>query len=170
MIRKFRDIAPTIAASAYIDPAATVIGDVHIGERSSVWPSVTLRGDIEPVRVGSETNLQEGAVVHTDHGYPAKIGDRVTIGHGAMIHGCVIEDETTIGIGAIVLTGARIGRGAVVAAGWLVTDGTEIPADTVVMGSPAKPRRTVTEDEKSRFRAGVANYVERAGILREQGN
>src|SRR5205085_9867655 len=116
MIRKYRDSAPRIAASAYIDTASTVIGDVEIGERSSVWPSAALRGDIEPIRVGEETNIQEGAVVHTDHGFPTTIGSRVTVGHCAVIHGCTVEDDSLIGIGALVLTGARIGRGSVVAA------------------------------------------------------
>jgi len=168
MIRKYRDSAPRIAASAYIDVASTVIGNVEIGERSSVWPSAALRGDIEPIHVGAETNIQEGAVVHTDHGFPTTIGDRVTVGHCAVIHGCTIEDDSLIGIGALVLTGARIGRGAVVAAGALVTEGTQVPPDTLVMGSPAKARRTVTEEEKVRFRGGVAGYVERARIYGEQ--
>jgi carbonic anhydrase/acetyltransferase-like protein (isoleucine patch superfamily) len=168
MIRSYRERAPRIAASAYIDPAATVIGDVEIGERSSVWPSASLRGDIDAIRVGAETSIQEGSVVHTDQGFPTSIGNRVTVGHCAVIHGCTIEDESLIGIGAIILNGARIGRGAVVAAGALVPEGTEVPPDTLVMGSPAKPRRAVTEEEKARFRNGVAGYVERARIYNEQ--
>jgi carbonic anhydrase/acetyltransferase-like protein (isoleucine patch superfamily) len=168
MIRKYLDSAPRIAASAYIDAMSTVIGDVEIGERSSVWPSAALRGDIEPIRVGAETNIQEGAVIHTDHGFPTLIGDRVTVGHCAVIHGCTVEDDSLIGIGALVLTGAHIGRGAVVAAGALVTEGTQVPPDTLVMGSPAKPRRTVTEEEKVRFRRGVDGYVERARTYGEQ--
>ena len=167
MIRTYRDKAPSVATSAYIDVAATVIGDVHIGEHSSVWPSASLRGDIEEIRVGAETNLQEGAIVHTDHGFPAHIGDRVSVGHGAVLHGCTIEDDTLIGIGAIILNGARIGKGAVVAAGALVPEGTQVPPDTLVMGSPAKPRRAVTEEERVRFRKGVAGYVERARTYNE---
>jgi carbonic anhydrase/acetyltransferase-like protein (isoleucine patch superfamily) len=168
MLRKYRDQTPTVAPSAYVDPAATVIGKVTIGARSSVWPATTLRGDIEPVTVGDETNIQEASVVHTDAGFPAVIGNRVSIGHGAVIHGCVIEDDCLIGIGAIVLTGARVGRGAVVAAGALVPEGMQIPADTVVMGAPAKPRRTVSEEERARFRSGVAGYVRRAQEYGEQ--
>jgi len=168
MIRRYRDHAPRIAASAYIGAAATVIGDVEIGERASVWPTASLRGDNDPIRVGAETNIQEGTVVHTDHGFPADIGSRVTVGHGAMLHGCTLEDDSLIGIGAIILNGARIGRGAVVAAGALVTEGSQVPPDTLVMGAPAKPRRRVTEEEKARFRAGVDYYVERARTFREQ--
>jgi carbonic anhydrase/acetyltransferase-like protein (isoleucine patch superfamily) len=168
MIRSFRGITPSVAASAYIDPSAQVIGDVAVGERSSVWPFTALRGDIEPIRVGEETNIQENSVIHTDKGFPAIIGSRVSVGHGAVVHGCTIEDECLIGIGAIVLTGARIGRGAVVAAGSLVPEGMQVPPDTVVMGTPAKPRRPVNEEEKARFRAGVANYAERAKLFREE--
>src|SRR5947208_2421296 len=105
MIRKFRGVTPTIAASAYIDPGAHVIGDVTIGERSSVWPCTSVRGDLEPIRIGSDTNIQDGTIIHTDRGYPTVIGDRVTIGHSTVVHGCVVEDDSLIGIGATVLTG-----------------------------------------------------------------
>jgi carbonic anhydrase/acetyltransferase-like protein (isoleucine patch superfamily) len=168
MIRDFRGISPTVAPSAYVDPGAHVIGDVVIGEQSSIWPTATLRGDIEPIRVGAQTNIQEGAIIHTDQGFPATIGDRVTVGHAAVVHGCTIEDDSMIGIGAIVLTAAKVGRGAVVAAGALVPEGMQVPPDTLVMGTPAKPRRTVTSDEKERFRKGVANYAERAGIFKQE--
>ena len=168
MIRTFRGITPSVAPSAYVDRGAHVIGDVTIGERSSVWPCAALRGDIEPIRVGEETNLQEGSVVHTDRGFPTNIGSRVTVGHAAVIHGCTIEDDAVIGIGALVLTGARIGRSAVVAAGALVPEGMEVAAGTLVMGAPAKPRRAVSQEEKERFRQGVANYAERAGQYKEE--
>jgi carbonic anhydrase/acetyltransferase-like protein (isoleucine patch superfamily) len=164
MIRSFRGTTPSIALSAYIDPSAQVIGDVAIGERSSVWPCATLRGDIAPIRVGQGTNIQDGSVVHTDHGFPATIGDRVSVGHSVVLHGCTVEDDSLIGIGAIVLNGARIGRGAVVAAGALVPEGMEVPPDTLVMGTPAKPRRAVTAQEQERFRAGVQGYIERARL------
>jgi carbonic anhydrase/acetyltransferase-like protein (isoleucine patch superfamily) len=164
MLRSFRGVTPRIAPSAYIDPGATVIGDVAVGERSSVWPITSLRGDLAPIRIGEETNIQDGTVIHTDEGFPALIGDRVTVGHSAVIHGCVIEDESVIGIGAIVLTGAKVGRGAVVAAGALVTEGMEVPPDTLVMGAPAKARRAVSAEEQARFRKGVANYAERSQI------
>jgi carbonic anhydrase/acetyltransferase-like protein (isoleucine patch superfamily) len=168
MIRSFRGTKPRIAASAYIDPGAHVIGDVEIGERSSVWPAAVLRGDIEPIRVGADTNIQDGTIIHTDKGFPATIGDRVSIGHAVVLHGCTIEEDSLIGMGARVLNGARIGRGAVVAAGSLVPEGMEIAPDMLVMGTPAKPRRPVSAEEKARFEKGVGGYVERARQAKEE--
>jgi len=168
MLRPYRGISPRVAPTAYIDPAAHVIGDVTIGERSSVWPTATMRGDIEPIRVGDDTNIQEGAVLHTDGGFPTVVGNCVSVGHSAVLHGCTVEDDALIGISAVVLNGARIGRGAVVAAGSLVPEGMEVPAGTLVMGTPAKPRRPVSAEEKARFRRGVDGYVERAATYREQ--
>jgi carbonic anhydrase/acetyltransferase-like protein (isoleucine patch superfamily) len=168
MIRSFRGIMPRIAASAYVDPGAHVIGDVEIGERSSVWPCVVLRGDIEPIRVGADTNIQDGAIIHTDKGFPAIIGDHVSVGHAAVLHGCTVEQDSLIGIGACVLTGAKIGRGAVVAAGALVPEGMEVAPDMLVMGAPAKPRRPVGAEEKARFEKGVGGYVERGRQAKEE--
>ena len=168
MIRSFRGINPRIAASAYVDPGAHVIGDVEIGERSSVWPCVVLRGDIEPIRVGADTNIQDGTVIHTDRGFPATIGDRVSVGHSVILHGCTIEEDSLIGMGATVLNGARIGRGAVVAAGSLVPEGVEVAPGMLVMGAPAKPRRPVTAEEKARFEKGVGGYVERGRQAKEE--
>ena len=168
MIRSFRGNKPKIADSAYVDPGAHVIGDVEIGEGSSIWPTAVLRGDLEPIRVGAMTNIQDGSLIHTDRGFPAVIGDRVTVGHAAILHGCIVEDDSLIGIGARVLTGARIGRGAVVAAGALVPEGVEVEPDTLVMGTPAKPRRPVTAEEKARFEKGVAGYAERARQFKEE--
>ena len=161
MIRSYRDKTPQIAVLAYVDPAASIIGDVTVGAYASIWPSVTLRGDMAPITVGEESSIQESSVVHTDEGFPTRIGNRVTVGHAAVIHGCTIEDDALIGIGAIVLNGARIGRGAVVAAGALIPEGMEVAADTLVMGAPAKPRRPVSEAERERFQAGVKGYVKR---------
>ena len=163
MIRAYRGVVPKVAASAYIDPSAQVIGDVEIGERSSVWPNVTIRGDVNHIRIGSETNVQDNTVIHVEHDvYPTILGNRVTVGHSATLHGCVIEDDCLIGIGAIVLNGARIGRGAVIAAGALVPEGAEIPEGMLAMGVPAKPKRPVTEAEQERFRVNCNNYVKRA--------
>jgi gamma-carbonic anhydrase len=162
MLRSFRGVWPRVAPSAYVDPGAAVIGDVIIGERSSVWPSASVRGDISVIEIGEETSIQDGTVVHTDAQYPAIIGNRVTVGHMAVLHGCTVEDEVLIGIGAIVLNGARIGKGAVVAAGALIPEGAEIPAGMLAMGVPAKPKRPVTEEEQKRFRQNVNNYVNRA--------
>ena len=161
MLRSFRGVWPRVAPSAYVDPGAAVIGDVTIGERSSVWPSASLRGDISLIQIGTESNIQDGTVVHTDALYPAIIGNRVTVGHMAVLHGCTVEDEVLIGIGAIVLNGARIGKGAVVAAGALVPEGAEIPAGMLAMGVPAKAKRPVTEDERERFSINCNNYIRR---------
>jgi gamma-carbonic anhydrase len=168
MIRSFRGIKPRIAASAYVDPGAHVIGDVEIGERASIWPCVVLRGDIEPIRIGADTNIQDGTVIHTDRGFPTTVGDRVSVGHSVILHGCTIEEESLIGMGAIVLNGARIGHGAVVAAGSLVPEGMQVAPDMLVMGTPAKPRRPVSPDEKARFEKGVGGYVERGRQAREE--
>jgi carbonic anhydrase/acetyltransferase-like protein (isoleucine patch superfamily) len=162
MLRSFRGVWPRVAPSAYVDPGAAVIGDVTIGERSSVWPSASVRGDISAIEIGEETSIQDGTVVHTDAKYPAIIGNRVTVGHMAVLHGCTVEDEVLIGIGAIVLNGARIGKGAVVAAGALIPEDAEIPAGMLAMGVPAKPKRPVSEDERERFRQNVKNYITRA--------
>ena len=169
MIRSLRGIPPRIAVSAYVDPSAVVIGDVAIGERSSVWPNVSVRGDTGLITIGEESNVQDNSVLHLDEGVPLTIGDRVTVGHSVVLHGCVIEDESLIGIGAIVLNHARIGKGAVVAAGCLVPEGMQVPPRMLVMGVPAKVFRAVTEEEATRFREGCKHYVEKAAVYREQG-
>jgi carbonic anhydrase/acetyltransferase-like protein (isoleucine patch superfamily) len=129
MIRSYRGILPKIAASAYIDPSAQVIGDVVVGERSSIWPNVTARGDVNTIRIGDDTNIQDNSVLHCDAGlFPLHIGHRVTVGHLAMLHGCSIEDDCLIGIGAVVLNGAKIGKGSVIAAGAVVPEGAEVPS------------------------------------------
>lgn len=169
MIRPYRGVVPRIAPSSYIDNSAVLIGDVVIGERSGVWPNVTIRGDVNYIRIGDETSVQDNTVIHVDHvTYPCIVGNRVTVGHSAVLHGCVVEDEALIGIGAIVLNGATIGRGAVVAAGALVPEGMTVPPDTVVMGAPAKPKRAVTEEEKERFRRNTNNYVRITAIHKEE--
>ncbi|MDP8988890.1 MAG: gamma carbonic anhydrase family protein [Acidobacteriota bacterium] len=168
MIRSFRGTTPNIAVSAYVDPSAVVIGDVRVGERSSIWPNVTIRGDVDHIEIGAETSIQDGTVLHCDAGVPLSIGDRVTVGHLAMLHGCTVEDDALIGIGAIVLNGARIGRGAVVAAGSLVPEGAEVPAGMLALGVPAKPKRAVAPEEQARFGLGVRNYVEKAAIYLEE--
>jgi len=169
MIRAFRGATPRIAASAYIDPSAQVIGNVTIGERSSVWPNVVLRGDVNSITIGDESNVQDNSVLHCDAGeFRLLIGDRVTIGHLAMVHGCTIEDECLIGIGAIILNGARIGKGSVIAAGALVPEGMQVPPASMVMGVPAKVKREVTPEEQERFRLNAQNYVENAKRYRDE--
>jgi carbonic anhydrase/acetyltransferase-like protein (isoleucine patch superfamily) len=160
MIRSYRGVMPTIAASAYIDPSAQVIGDVEIGERSSIWPNASVRGDVNRIRIGAESNVQDNCVLHGELGvYPVLVGDRVTVGHAAVLHGCVVEDDCVIGIGAVVLNGARIGRGTVIGAGSLVTEETVIPAESLVMGVPAKVRGPVSAAERERFHKNYSNYL-----------
>jgi carbonic anhydrase/acetyltransferase-like protein (isoleucine patch superfamily) len=160
MIRPYRGIYPRIAQTAYVDQASTVIGDVTMGERSSVWPSAVLRGDVNKIVIGDETNIQDGSVLHGElDKYPVILGNRVTVGHMVCLHGCVVEDDVLVGIGAVVLNGAKIGRGSVIAAGSLVPEGMEIPPESMVMGVPAKVRRQVTEEEKARFKENAQRYI-----------
>ena len=160
MIRPYKGIYPKIAASAYVDQAAHVIGDVTMGERASIWPSAVARGDVNRIEIGADSNIQDGSVLHGELDlYPVLIGERVTVGHMVCLHGCVVEDDCLIGIGAIVLNGARIGRGSVVAAGALVAEGMDVPPGSMVMGVPAKVRRHVTEDEKERFSQNNQRYI-----------
>ncbi len=168
MIRPFKGVTPKIAASAYVDPSAQIIGDVEIGERSSIWPCASLRGDTGPIRVGSESSIQDCCVLHLDEGFPLTVGNRVTVGHSVTLHGCTVEDESLIGIGATVLNGARIGKGSVVAAGSLVPEGMQVPPSTLVMGVPAKVKRAVTPEEQARFAEGVTHYVNKAQVYNSE--
>jgi carbonic anhydrase/acetyltransferase-like protein (isoleucine patch superfamily) len=168
MIRSLRGIAPQIAISAYVDPSAVVVGNVSIGERSSVWFHASIRGDNDMIRIGDESNIQDNCVLHSDMGVPLRIGDRVTVGHSVVLHACTVEDDALIGIGAIVLNDAVIGKGAVVAAGALVPEGMQVPPETMVVGVPAKVRRPVTAEEKARFEYGVRHYVERTAIFKAE--
>ncbi|MCX6624797.1 MAG: gamma carbonic anhydrase family protein [Acidobacteria bacterium] len=169
MIRAFRGVLPQVAESAYVDPSAQVIGDVVIGERSSVWPNVTIRGDVNYIRVGEESNIQDNAVLHVETAiWPLFLGNRVTVGHSATLHGCAIEDECLIGVGAVVLNGAKVGRGSVIAAGALVPEGMEVPPGSVVMGVPAKVKRTVSDEERVRFRQSAGRYVNLRQIYKEE--
>ncbi len=169
MIRAYRGILPKIAASAYIDPSAQVIGDVVVGERSSIWPNVTVRGDVNSIRIGDDSNVQDNSVLHCDAGlYPLEIGNRVTVGHLAMVHGCTVEDDCLIGIGAVILNGARIGKGSVIAAGAVVPEGADVPPSSMVMGVPARVKRPLTDQECQRFRENAKHYVEAARIYRDE--
>ena len=168
MLRSYQGVLPAIAASAYIDPSAQVIGNVIVGERSSIWPNVTARGDVNTIHIGDDSNIQDNSVLHCDAGlYPLKIGNRVTVGHLAMLHGCTIEDDCLIGIGAVVLNGAKIGKGSVIAAGAVVPEGADVPPESMVMGVPAKVKRQVTEQEGQRFRENARHYVEAARIYKD---
>jgi gamma-carbonic anhydrase len=169
MIRAYRGVVPKIAASAYIDPSAQVIGDVEIGERSSVWPNATIRGDVNYIRIGDESNVQDNCVIHVEHDlYPTILGNRVTVGHSVTLHGCAIEDDCLIGIGAIVLNGAKIGKGSIIAAGALVPERMEVPPGTMVMGVPARVKREITPEERERFSENAQNYVRYRQTYREE--
>ena len=167
MLIAYQKISPRIHASAFIAEGAMIIGDVTIGEKSSIWFNCVLRGDVDRIEVGARTNIQDGAVVHMDKNYPAIIGDDVTIGHGAIIHGCTIEDGAMISMGAIILTGAKIGARGIVGAGAVVREGQEIPAESLVVGIPARIRRDVTAEELERMRHGKDDYVLRGQLMRE---
>jgi carbonic anhydrase/acetyltransferase-like protein (isoleucine patch superfamily) len=169
MIRPYRGIAPKIAASAYVDLSAQVIGDVVIGERSSVWPNTTVRGDVHFIRIGEETNIQDNCCLHVMTGeFPVILGNRVTVGHSATLHGCVVEDDCLIGIGATLLNGVRVGAGSIVAAGTLLTEGAEIPPRSVVMGAPGKVRRPATGEDFEMIRRHAAAYVEYRAVYLEE--
>lgn len=160
MIRPYRGRLPVVDPSAYIDASAQVIGDVEIGESSSVWMNVVIRGDVNTIRVGRRSNVQDGTIVHVMHDtHATRIGDDVTIGHGAVVHGCTIEDRVLIGMGAVVLNGASIGPDAIVAAGSLVAEGTVIPPKSLAMGSPARVRRALSEAEVESILEYASNYV-----------
>ena len=151
-------IHPTV----FIAETATVIGDVTIAKESSVWFSAVVRGDAEPITIGEETNIQDNCTIHVDDGYPTRIGNRATIGHGAIVHGAIVEDDVLIGIGALILSRTKIGSHSIIAAGAVITEGMEIPPNSLVMGVPGKIIRQVTDVEIERIHSGSRSYVERA--------
>jgi carbonic anhydrase/acetyltransferase-like protein (isoleucine patch superfamily) len=168
MIRAYRGIVPRIAVSAYIDASAQVIGDVEIGERSSVWPNTTIRGDVNYIRIGEDSNVQDNSCLHVElDKHPLVMGNRVTVGHSVTLHGCEIEDDCLIAIGAVVLNGSRIRSGSIVAAGALVPEGMEVPPNSVVMGVPARVRREVSGQEAERIRRSASNYVRYRQIYKD---
>lgn len=161
MIIPFNSIEPTIHGSAFVADDAVVIGDVHIGEDSSVWFGSVVRGDMNFIRIGARTNIQDITVVHvTSNTHPTILEDEITVGHRVVLHGCHVESGCLIGIGAILLDGVRVGRNSLVAAGSLLTPGTQIPPRSLVMGSPAKVKRELTDDELAHLDQSWRNYVE----------
>ena len=160
MLRPYRGTMPTVAASAWVDETAQVIGDVSIGDESSLWMNVVVRGDVHWVRIGRRTNLQDGVIVHVMRGtHPTTIGDEVTIAHGAIVHGCTIGDRCLVGMGAIVLNGAEVGSDSIVAAGALVVEDARVPPRSLVMGSPAAVKRPLTDAEVRSIRDYADRYV-----------
>ena len=159
-IRPYRGILPTIARSAFIDESAQVIGDVVIGEESSVWMQSVIRGDVNYIRIGDRSNVQDGTIVHVQvHTHPTIIGHDVTIGHGAIVHGCTIKDRVLVGMGAIILNGAEIGEDCIIAAGTLIPERMVIPPRSMVMGSPGKVRRELSDRDLGMIREFAGNYV-----------
>jgi carbonic anhydrase/acetyltransferase-like protein (isoleucine patch superfamily) len=164
IIKPFKGISPKIDATAFIAEGAVVIGDVEVGAGASIWYGCVVRGDVNHIRIGANTNIQDGTVIHVSRiDHPTIIADRVTVGHGAMIHGCTIETGCLIGIGAIILDGAVIGSESFIAAGSLITPGTVIPPRSMVMGSPGKVKRTLSDDEVAHTQTFWQNYVTLAG-------
>ena len=160
MLRPYRGLSPRVHPSAFIDDSAQVIGDVEIGEESSVWMCTVIRGDVNSIRIGKRSNVQDGTVVHVmTKTHPTVIGDNVTIGHGAIVHGCTIEDQCLIGMGAILLNGAHVGTGSIVAAGTLLVEGMKVPPRSLVMGSPGKVKRPLTDAEVQDIQAYADRYV-----------
>ena len=153
------DVSPQVDPSAWIAPGAVLAGDVTVGPEASVWYTTVVRGDGDAIVIGARSNLQDGCVLHTDPGFRLVVGEGVSVGHRAVLHGCVIEDEVLVGMGAIVMNGARIGAGSMVAAGALVTEGVQVPPRSLVIGAPAKVRRALSDDEVQLVRHNADHYV-----------
>jgi carbonic anhydrase/acetyltransferase-like protein (isoleucine patch superfamily) len=161
MIRSYLGITPVIPASCYVDPSAQVIGDVVLGDQASVWMNAVVRGDVNSIRIGARSNVQDCAVLHgMRHLYPVIVGEMVTIGHNATVHGCVVEDAVLIGIGAVILNNARIGEGSIIAAGAVIPEHTVIPPRSLVAGVPGKVRRELGDADREMILKYAKNYLD----------
>ncbi len=170
MLISLDGVHPTLAAGAWVQASAQVIGDVHLGAGSSIWFNAVLRGDVHPIRIGARTSIQDNSTVHVTGGRHATlVGDDVTVGHNAVLHGCTVGARCLIGIGAIVLDRVRIGDDCIVGAGSLLTPGTVIAAGSLVLGSPARVVRSLTDTEREEVLRSAANYVAHAARYRAQG-
>ena len=172
MVRSYAGHVPVIPVSCYVDISAQILGEVTLGEQASVWMNAVLRGDVHSIRVGAHSNVQDCAVLHgMRYKYPVVVGDWVTIGHNATVHGCVIEDACLVGMGATILNNARIGEGSIIAAGAVVPENTVVPANTLWAGVPAKQRRVLDPQEREGILQYARNYLDyTATYLREQKN
>ena len=168
MILSFLEKKATIAETAYLAPSADIIGDVTMGTKSSAWFHATLRGDVAPISIGEGTNIQDNAVIHVSEGIPTRIGKNVTVGHGAIIHSCIIGEGCLIGMGAIILDGVVLQEDTLVGAGALVPPGKTFPPRTLVLGNPAKAIRDLTEKEIGDMHENTRHYQEMAHIMRQQ--
>ena len=157
------DVDPT----AFVAPGATLLGEVRLARLTSVWCHATLRGDLAPIEVGAESNVQDGCVVHVDRGLPVRIGERVTLGHGAIVHGAIVEDDVLIAMKAVVLSGCRVGRHCLIGAGAVVPEGTQVPEGSRVLGVPGRVVRPLRPAEIDRIRANARSYVELAAAYRD---
>ena len=156
------DVSPSIDTTAWVAPSADLIGDVRLGRRASVWFGAVIRADNTPIQLGEETNFQDGAIGHSDPGAPLTLGARVTVGHQAILHGCTVEDEALIGMGARILNGAVIGAQCIVGAGALVTEGRIFEPRSLIVGSPARAIRTLDDEQVAMLRLSAAHYAEKA--------
>lgn len=159
--------SPDVHPDAWIAPGAVLAGEVRIGAESGVWYTCVVRADLAPVTVGARTNLQDGTVVHADPGFPATIGDGVTVGHRAVVHGCTVEDDVLVGMGAVLMNGVHVGSGSLIAAGAVLTQGTRVPPGSLVAGVPGKVRRELTEQERDSIPVSAAAYVHLLGQHRD---
>jgi len=161
MIRTYQGHTPTVPATCYVDPSAQVIGDVDLGEHASIWMNAVVRGDVHSIRIGAHSNVQDCAVLHgMRYKYPVIVGDWVTIGHNATVHGCVIEDVCLIGIGCTILNNAHIGEGSIIAAGAVIPEGMVVPPRSLVAGVPGKIRRDLTSDDRELIMQYARNYLD----------
>jgi len=160
MILRLGDRVPDVADTAWVADGATVVGSVTLGEHVGVFYGAVLRGDRQPIAIGDRSNLQDGVVVHTDPGFPVTVGTGVSVGHNAVLHGCTIDDNVLVGMGATVLNGAHVGAGSLIGANALVPEGAQIPPGSLVVGLPAKVRRELTDAELQHIRANADAYVE----------
>jgi carbonic anhydrase/acetyltransferase-like protein (isoleucine patch superfamily) len=159
---------PDVAADAFVADGATLVGAVTVRAGASVWFGAVVRADGSSIGIGRDTNVQDGCVLHSDPSFPVVVGDRVTIGHRAVVHGCTVEDEVLVGMGAVLLNGSVVGRGSLVAAGAVLLEGTVVPPGSLVAGVPARVRRDVTDAEREQMRSGAESYVVRARRYREE--
>ena len=161
MLRTYKGTLPRVHATAYVDASAQVVGDVDIGAESSIWLNAVLRGDVHWIRIGQRSNVQDGTVVHVMNGtHPTTVGDDVTIGHAAIVHGCTLRNRVLVGMGAILLNGVEVGDDSIVAAGTLLTEGMRVPSRSLVMGSPGRVKRPLTDAEVGSILQYAARYVE----------
>jgi carbonic anhydrase/acetyltransferase-like protein (isoleucine patch superfamily) len=165
MIRSYQGKLPIIGRGCYVDQSAQLIGDVELGAQASVWMNAVLRGDVNSIRLGAKSNVQDCAVLHgMRYLYPVIVGEMVTIGHNATVHGCVIEDTVLVGIGAVILNNARIGEGSIIAAGAVIPEQTVIPPNSLVAGVPGKIRRTLGEEDRATILKYANNYLDYTAI------